>query len=69
MAQTSSNPNDLGCATFKLPDGDRVLITWPYVVSKLTEVLAPIIDSITLENQSLKKIEDKLDQWLEEGGA
>ena len=62
MAVTNKTP-----VTFELPDGDRVdLCTWPYIVSKLEEVLNPLIDSITAMNDSLLLIEGKIDTWLEE---
>lgn len=57
---------DLGCVTFKLPDGDRTLVSWDYIVDKLTEVITPINTALTLESQSLDLIIAKLDEWIEE---
>lgn len=64
MAQ--SNATDSGCVVFKLPDGDRTLVSWEYVLGKLTEVITPINTALTLENQSLDLIISKLNEWIED---
>lgn len=62
MAVSNTTP-----VTFELPDGDRVeLCTWPYIVSKLEELITPITSSLTATNNALLVIESKVDSWLEE---
>lgn len=51
---------------FDLPDNDSVaLIPWEYVVDKFETILSGIIDDISLINKDLKRIENKVDEWLE----
>lgn len=51
--------------TFDLPDNDRVsLITWEYVVDKFDEILGGIIDNTSMINTDLKRIDTKLDEWV-----
>lgn len=51
---------------FHLPDGDSVnLITWSYVLKQLNEQLQPVIDILTAENVDLERINDRVDEWLE----
>lgn len=51
---------------FDLPDNDSVaLIPWAYVVDKFETILSGVIDDISLINKDLKRIENKVDEWLE----
>ena len=49
-----------------LPDGSVDLCTWGFIVSKLTEVIVPIQNSLVAENSSLQQIETKLQSWIDE---
>lgn len=53
---------------FQLPKSlkDVNLITWKYVVSQLTEFMESVTDIILTENQSLRNINARVDEWLEE---
>ena len=61
MAITADNP-----LRFDLPDGSVDLCTWGFIVSKLTEVIVPIQNSLAAENVSLQQIETKLQSWIDE---
>lgn len=53
--------------TFELPDGDVVeLITWDFVLKKLDEEMAETLAYIADNNVQLKRIEDRIDEWLAE---
>lgn len=53
--------------TFELPDGDTVdLITWDFVLKKLDEEMAETLAYIADNNVQLKRIEDRIDEWLAE---
>lgn len=53
--------------TFELPDGDIVeLITWDFVLKKLDEEMAETLAYIADNNVQLKRIEDRIDEWLAE---
>lgn len=53
--------------TFDLPDNDSVaLIPWEYVVYKFEEILGGVLDDMTLINRDLRRIDAKLDEWIEE---
>lgn len=62
----NNNNTDQGCVTFKLPDGDRVLVSWEFVASKLNEAIVPITQALISENRSLDSIINRIDDWLEE---
>lgn len=62
-------PNESGDSIrFQLPKSlkDVNLITWKYVVSQLTEFMESVTDIISTENQSLRNINARVDEWLEE---
>ncbi len=53
--------------TFELPDGDTVeLITWDFVLKKLDEEMAETLAYLTDNNIQLKRIENRIDEWLAE---
>lgn len=53
--------------TFELPDGNTVdLITWEYVEDRLNRELSPVITDLESINTQLGRIEDRIDQWLED---
>lgn len=53
--------------TFDLPDDDHVaLITWEFVVDKCETILGGIIDSISLMNNDLTRIDTKLSEWIDD---
>lgn len=53
--------------TFLLPDGDIAeLITWDYVVDKLTKTLSGMMDDMDDINRHLTRIDNKLTSWLPE---
>lgn len=53
---------------FDLPDGDRVeLCTWDYVVAQLSDFIIGATNAIALENIALTVIDNKLDEWLDDG--
>lgn len=60
--------NPVDSIRFQLPKSlkDVNLITWKYVVSQLTEFLESVTDIILTENQSLRNINARVDEWLEE---
>ena len=51
---------------FKLPDGNVEVVSWEFIVGKLTEVINPIISEFETENQSLDAIIEKLDSWIDD---
>jgi hypothetical protein len=53
---------------FQLPKSlkDVNLITWKYVISQLTEFMESLTDIMLAENQSLRNINARVDEWLEE---
>jgi hypothetical protein len=53
---------------FQLPKSlkDVNLITWKYVVEQLTEFMESVTDIVLTENQSLRNINARVDEWLEE---
>lgn len=62
-------PNNTGDQIrFQLPKSlkDVNLITWQYVVSQLTEFMESVTNIILTENQSLRNINARVDEWLEE---
>lgn len=53
--------------TFELPDENTVnLITWEYVEDRLNRELSPVITDLESINTQLGRIEDRIDQWLED---
>lgn len=65
MAQQNEQAN-FNTVTYKLPDGDLTLVSWAYIVNKLSEVISPIVTALTAENESLDLIIEKLDEWIGE---
>lgn len=61
-----ANSTDSNGITFRLPDGDRVAITWPYVLEQITGFITGVTTAIQLENIALQQIDNKIDEWLEE---
>jgi hypothetical protein len=61
-----ANSTDSNGITFRLPDGDRVAITWPYVLEQITSFITGVTTAIQLENIALQQIDNKIDEWLEE---
>lgn len=61
-----ANSTDKNGITFRLPDGDRVAITWPYVLEQITDFITGTTTAIQLENIALQQIENRIDEWLEE---
>jgi hypothetical protein len=61
-----ANSTDSNGITFRLPDGDRTAITWPYVLEQITEFMTSLKNTIELENVSLQQIEDTIDEWISE---
>jgi hypothetical protein len=57
---------DNGCITYHLPDGDRTVVSWEYVMTQLTELITPINTALIAENNALDRIITKVDSWLEE---
>ena len=51
-------------ATFHLSDGDITLVSWDFVVGKLTEFITPLTAELTTENESLDSIIGTLDSWI-----
>ena len=52
--------------TYKLPDGNVTLVSWEFIVGKLSEVINPIVTALSAENNSLDLIITKLDEWIPE---
>lgn len=53
--------------TFELTDGNVVdLITWDYVEDRLDRELSPVITDLEGINSQLIRIENRIDEWLEE---
>ena len=65
MAQQNGQAS-FNTVTYKLPDGDLTLVSWQFIVNKLSEVISPIVTALTAENESLDLIIDKLDSWIDE---
>jgi hypothetical protein len=63
--QNLSSFDDSQPVVFHLPDGVANLITWSYVLKQLNEQLQPVIDILSAENADLKRINDRVDEWLE----
>lgn len=56
--------------TFKLPDGDVVeLMTWDGIVLKLGEELSPLVNKIGDINTQLIRIDNRIEEWLEENNS
>ena len=52
---------------FELPDGDVVsLVTWAYILKKLDTELNGTVASLFSINEYLKRINSRVDTWLEE---
>ena len=65
MAQQNEQAK-FNTVTYKLPDGDLTLVSWEFIVGKLSEVINPIITALSAENNSLDLIITKLDEWIPE---
>lgn len=61
--------------SFELPDGDVAnVITWAFVLNKLSQELQPTISLLGNINADLQRINTRVDYWLEQqednnGGA
>ena len=65
MARDAKQP-----VVFDLPDNDSVaLIPWAYVVAKFEVILDGVINNEGSINADLKRIEARVDHWLEEQGG
>lgn len=51
---------------FEVPDGEIVVCTWPYIISKITPMFEDITASLNRINGSLRTIDTKLDDWIED---
>ena len=61
----ASNNNN-GCITYRLPDGDRTVISWEYVMDQLTPVITAITQLLNSENTDLARIQTKLESWADQ---
>lgn len=52
--------------TFKLPDGEVVVVSWDFIMSQISDFITGMTTQLQLENVALKSIEDTIDGWLEE---
>lgn len=53
-------------AVFDCPDGKITLITWDFVMKKLEEEMTDTLAYLSDNNTQLKRIEDRIDAWLNE---
>ena len=53
-------------STFHLDDGDITLVSWEFVIGKLTEFITPLTGILEEENQSLDSIITKLESWIDD---
>ena len=65
MAQQNGQAS-FNTVTYKLPDGDLTLVSWQFIVNKLSEVISPIVTALIAENESMDLIIDKLNSWIDE---
>lgn len=61
MAQQQSN---YGCITYHLPDGDRTIISWEYVMVEINPLMSGLIIQLTAENSALDRIIARMQQWV-----
>lgn len=54
---------------FEVPDGQVVVCTWAYIVSRITPMFDSITQSLNNSNGSLRIIESKLAEWAEDQDA
>ena len=66
MANSNNSNSTNNGITFHLPDGDRVAITWPYVLEQITGFINGVKNAMELENIALQSIDNKIDEWLDE---
>ena len=52
--------------TFKLPDGEVVVVSWDFIMSQISDFITGMTTQLQMENVALKSIEDTIDGWLEE---
>lgn len=57
--------NEKDPLVFRVPDGDVVVPTWGYIVEQLRYLIEPIITSEAAINSSLQRIDDKLNEWID----
>ena len=51
---------------FDLPDGECHVMTYEYVLNLMTQILTPIEADLTLNVNSLTRINARVDEWLSE---
>lgn len=52
---------------FELPDGDAVdLVTWAYIMKKLEIEMKDTLTNMSLINEYLKRINNRVDYWLDQ---
>lgn len=50
---------------FELPDGDAVdLVTWAYIMKKLEIEMKDTLTNMSMINEYLKRINNRVDYWL-----
>ena len=52
--------------TFEAPDATATVITWEFVVDRCQYILQPIIDDLSLINTDLERINNRVQEWLDE---
>lgn len=65
MAQETTRDPRLP-VTFEVPDGVATVITWDFVVDRFQYILQPIIDDLSLINTDLERINNRVQEWLDE---
>lgn len=55
-----------GCITYRLPDGDRTVISWEYFMEQITPVVSSITQLLNSENTDLARIQAKLEEWADD---
>lgn len=60
------NLSNNGCITYRLPDGDRTVISWEYVMTQLDPFISELIGILTAENSALDRIITKLESWADD---
>ena len=65
MAQETTRDPRLP-VTFEVPEGVISVITWDFVVDRCQYILQPIIDDLSLINTDLERINNRVQEWLDE---
>lgn len=52
--------------TFQLPDGDCNVMTVTYFLNMMTEVIQPIISSEKSINDSINRISNRVQTWIDQ---